>query len=77
MAQAILSEYYCFLSNATLRISAFILRSATEDGLLRSTSLTGKIYPLACRVAEVLVDGENLSGIRKRETYEDFIALEK
>ncbi len=28
-------------------------------------------------LAEVLVDGENFSVIRKRETYEDLTALEK
>ncbi|MBN1972234.1 MAG: diaminopimelate decarboxylase [Sedimentisphaerales bacterium] len=34
-------------------------------------------YNARCRAAEVLVDGENFSIIRKRETYEDLIALEK
>jgi hypothetical protein len=29
------------------------------------------------RAAEVLVDGEKFSVIRKRETYEDLIALEE
>ncbi|MCH7557802.1 MAG: diaminopimelate decarboxylase [Planctomycetes bacterium] len=34
-------------------------------------------YNARCRVAEVLVDGEKFSVIRKRETYEDLTALEK
>lgn len=34
-------------------------------------------YNARGRAAEVLVDGENFSVIRKRETYEDLIALEK
>ncbi len=34
-------------------------------------------YNTRCRPAEVLVDGKNFSIIRKRETYEDLIALEK
>ena len=33
-------------------------------------------YNARCRAAEVLVDGENFSVIRKRETYEDLIAQE-
>ncbi|MBN2590366.1 MAG: diaminopimelate decarboxylase [Sedimentisphaerales bacterium] len=33
-------------------------------------------YNARCRAAEVLVDGDNFSIIRKRETYEDLIALE-
>jgi diaminopimelate decarboxylase len=33
-------------------------------------------YNARCRAAEVLVDGENFSIIRKRETYEDLVALE-
>ncbi len=33
-------------------------------------------YNARCRAAEVLVDGENYSIIRKRETYEDLIAQE-
>lgn len=34
-------------------------------------------YNARCRVAEVLVDGDKFKIIRKRETYEDLIALEK
>ncbi|MEA3227313.1 MAG: diaminopimelate decarboxylase, partial [Planctomycetota bacterium] len=34
-------------------------------------------YNARARAAEVLVDGDNFSVIRKRETYEDLIALEK
>ncbi len=34
-------------------------------------------YNARCRAAEVLVDGSSFSVIRKRETYEDLIALEK
>jgi len=34
-------------------------------------------YNARCRVAEVLVDGDKFEIIRKRETYEDLIALEK
>ncbi len=34
-------------------------------------------YNARCRAAEVLVDGSNFSVIRKRENYEDLIALEK
>jgi diaminopimelate decarboxylase len=34
-------------------------------------------YNARGRAAEVLVDGENFSVIRKRETYEDLTALEK
>ena len=34
-------------------------------------------YNARCRIAEVLVDGETFSVIRKRETYEDLVALEK
>jgi diaminopimelate decarboxylase len=33
-------------------------------------------YNARCRPAEVLVDGKNFSVIRKRETYEDLVALE-
>ena len=33
-------------------------------------------YNARCRAAEVLVDGDNFSIIRKRETYKDLIALE-
>ena len=33
-------------------------------------------YNARCRAAEVLVDGGNFSIIRRRETYEDLIALE-
>jgi diaminopimelate decarboxylase len=34
-------------------------------------------YNARCRAAEVLVNGSNFSVIRKRETYEDLISLEK
>jgi diaminopimelate decarboxylase len=34
-------------------------------------------YNARCRAPEVLVDGDNFSVIRKRETYEDLIELEK
>jgi len=34
-------------------------------------------YNARCRAAEVLVDGDNFSAIRKREGYEDLIELEK
>jgi len=34
-------------------------------------------YNARCRAAEVLVDGSNFSVIRKRETYEDLIGLER
>lgn len=34
-------------------------------------------YNARCRAAEVLVDGDNFSIIRKRETYEDLIARER
>ncbi len=34
-------------------------------------------YNARGRAAEVLVDGKEFSNIRKRETYEDLIALEK
>lgn len=34
-------------------------------------------YNARCKAAEVLVDGDNFSIIRKRETYEDLIELEK
>jgi len=34
-------------------------------------------YNARGRAAEVLVDGDKFSVIRKRETYEDLIALEK
>jgi len=34
-------------------------------------------YNARGRPAEVLVDGKNFSVIRKRETYEDLIALER
>ena len=34
-------------------------------------------YNTRCRAAEVLVDGDDFSVIRKRETYDDLIALEK
>ena len=33
-------------------------------------------YNARCRVAEVLVDGESFSIIRRRETYDDLISLE-
>ncbi|HUS73431.1 MAG TPA: diaminopimelate decarboxylase [Sedimentisphaerales bacterium] len=34
-------------------------------------------YNARCRAAEILVDGDKFSVIRKRETYEDLISLEK
>jgi diaminopimelate decarboxylase len=34
-------------------------------------------YNARCRAAEVLVDGNKFSLIRKRETYKDLTALEK
>ncbi|MEJ2649315.1 MAG: hypothetical protein P8016_13025, partial [Sedimentisphaerales bacterium] len=34
-------------------------------------------YNARCRAAEVLVDHDNFSIIRKRETYEDLVALER
>jgi diaminopimelate decarboxylase len=34
-------------------------------------------YNARCRAAEVLVDGNRFSVIRKRETYEDLISLEE
>ena len=34
-------------------------------------------YNARCRDAEVLVDGDKFTIIRKRETYEDLIASEK
>jgi diaminopimelate decarboxylase len=34
-------------------------------------------YNARCRAAEVLVDGDKFTVIRRRETYEDLTALEK
>jgi diaminopimelate decarboxylase len=34
-------------------------------------------YNARCRAAEVLVDGDRFEIIRRRETYDDLIALEK
>ncbi len=57
---------------------------STERGDLISVFTAGAYgfsmssnYNARCRAAEVLVDGETFSVIRKRETYEDLMALEK